>query len=134
MYRIGQLKAMFRVFGHLDLGLYSRAQSNCRDLRPSEHGLTYQEGSPRNNDTLAFFGGTAPPLPLPEARNISETWGNEEGSGDIGRDHLKIGLLVSSAVCGVAGVVLLVVSGIVFLFRMRKDDRISSRSAPTCSK
>ncbi|XP_073129282.1 uncharacterized protein [Henckelia pumila] len=108
-------------------------QSNCRDLRPSDHGLAYQEGSPRENGTLAFFGGaTPPPLPLPEARNISDTWGNEDGSRRS--DHLKIGLLVGSAVCGLAGVVLLVVSGIVFLFRIRKDDGISSTSAPTCPR
>ncbi|KZV14687.1 hypothetical protein F511_41780 [Dorcoceras hygrometricum] len=94
-------------------------RSSCRDLRPSEHGLAYQEqGSPppaQDHQMLSFFGGTTPPVALPEARNITDPWSRRQR--DIGRDHLKIGLLVASAVCGLAGVVLLIVSGIVFLFR-----------------
>ncbi|KAI3466874.1 hypothetical protein Pfo_023537 [Paulownia fortunei] len=118
------------------------SQSTSRELRPSDHGLAaYQEdaSSPTQNgdaqQMLSFFGSS---VPHPEAQNISEdTWWSVHG-GDgrsrdhIRRDHVRKGLLVASAVCGMGGVVLLVVSGIVFLVRLRKKqaeaERLSSNS------
>lgn len=118
------------------------SHSTGRYLRPSEHGLAYQEdaSSPTQNgdaqEMLSFFGSTAPSVPLPEARNISDnTWWNVHGDGksrDIRRDHVRVGLLVATVVCGMAGVVLLIVSGIVFFVRLRKQkaeaERLSSNS------
>ncbi|KAI3455929.1 hypothetical protein Pfo_012592 [Paulownia fortunei] len=121
-------------------------QSCGRDLRPSDHGLAYQEDSspPTQSgdaqEMLSFFGATtaSSSVQLPEAKNISDTWwsAHEDGRArDVGRDHVRLGLLVASGVCGLTGVVLLVVSGIVFLIRLQKQkakaERIPSTSAPT---
>ncbi|KAK4421039.1 hypothetical protein Salat_2054400 [Sesamum alatum] len=117
-------------------------QSAGRDLRPSDHGLVYQghASAPTQNgdgqQMLSFFGSSS--VPLPEAQNISDdTWMSGGGDGrprDIRRDHVRMGLLVVSAVCGTAGVVLLVVSGMVFVVRLRnrkqkaEAERLSSNS------
>lgn len=116
-----------------------------RELRPSDHGLEFQESSPppaQNGDVQemrSFFGATATasssssPVELPEAKNISDTWLGGGRARDGGRDHVRLGLLAASAVCGLTGVVLLAISGIVFLFRLPKrgprTERISSTSA-----
>ncbi|OIT22569.1 PREDICTED: uncharacterized protein LOC109217423 [Nicotiana attenuata] len=106
-----------------------------RELRPSEHGLPYQQSSniptakaddPQLHSFFAGAGGKSPPSSaLPEARNL--TWWNNTGnngdemSRDSNRkDHVREVLLVSSLVCGAAGVVLLAVSGFVFVVRLRK--------------
>ncbi|KAL3616833.1 hypothetical protein CASFOL_039227 [Castilleja foliolosa] len=120
-----------------------------RDLRPSDHGLTYQEDpstpAATNSDPqemLSFFGtksSSTPAVELPEAKNISDTWLGEPAGGGVarrnaGRDHLRLGLVVASGVCGLTGIVLLAVSGVVFLVRLQKRkleaDRIPSTSAP----
>ncbi|MCD9645053.1 hypothetical protein HAX54_033706 [Datura stramonium] len=110
------------------------SKSHGRELRPSEHGLPYQHSSnPTAKSTdpqlHSFFAGTGektPPLSaLPEARNLT-WWNNGDGiSRDSNRkdhdhDHVRVALLVSSLVCGAAGVVLLAVSAIVFVVRLRK--------------
>ncbi|KAH6790158.1 hypothetical protein C2S51_005164 [Perilla frutescens var. frutescens] len=120
--------------------------SSGRDLRPSDHGLAYQESSspPRpaatqdgeTQEMRSFFGAT---VELPEAKNISDTWVSAHAGGgrarDAGREHVRLGLVVASAVCGLTGVVLLAISGVVFLFRLRKQgpkvERSSSTSALT---
>ncbi|XP_006363656.1 uncharacterized protein [Solanum tuberosum] len=100
-----------------------------RELRPSEHGLPYQHSSyPTAKSTdpelHSFFAGTGEKTPssLPEARNL--TWWNNSGdqmSRDSNRkDHVREVLLVSSLVCGAAGVVLLAVSAVVFVVRLRR--------------
>ncbi|KAL3344159.1 hypothetical protein AABB24_023545 [Solanum stoloniferum] len=100
-----------------------------RELRPSEHGLTYQHSSyPTAKSTdpelHSFFAGTGEKTPssLPEARNL--TWWDNSGdqmSRDSNhKDHVREVLLVSSLVCGAAGVVLLAVSAVVFAVRLRK--------------
>ncbi|KAG8385066.1 hypothetical protein BUALT_Bualt03G0017700 [Buddleja alternifolia] len=121
-------------------------QHGGRELRPSDHGLAYQEDSPppvQNDDAqemMSFFGSTTPSVPLPEAQNISGTWWSVHGHGegrprDVRRDHVKMVLLVASAVCGLTGVVLMAVSGIVFLFRLQKQkpkaEIMASTSAST---
>ncbi|KAK4386443.1 hypothetical protein Sango_2514900 [Sesamum angolense] len=118
------------------------SQSAGRDLRPSDHGLVYQghaSAPTQNGDAqqmLSFFGSTS--VPLPEAQNISDdTWlsgGGDGRSRDIRRDQVRMGLLVASAVCGMAGVVMLVVSGMFFVVRLRnrrqkaEAERLSSNS------
>ncbi|XP_057763870.1 uncharacterized protein LOC130985110 [Salvia miltiorrhiza] len=115
------------------------AGSAARELRPSDHGLGFQETSsppPRNGEEQemrSFFGAST--VQLPEAKNISDTWLGAHTSGiggggaarETGRDHVRLGLLVATAVCGLTGVVLLAISGVIFLFRLR----ISSTSPPT---
>ncbi|PIN07337.1 hypothetical protein CDL12_20106 [Handroanthus impetiginosus] len=121
--------------------------SGGRDLRPSDHGLAYQEDSlpPAQKgdaqEMRSFFGSTTPSsssVQLPEAKNISDTWWSAHAEGrsrDIGRDHVRLGLLVASAICGLTGIILLAVSGVVFLFRLQKRNKeaeeIPSTSAPT---
>ncbi|KAL3375987.1 hypothetical protein AABB24_002769 [Solanum stoloniferum] len=103
-----------------------------RELRPSEHGLPYQHSSyPTAKSTdpelHSFFAGTGEKTPssLPEARNL--TWWNNSGdqmSRDSNRkDHVREVLLVSSLVCGAAGVVLLAVSAVVFVVRLRRRNQ-----------
>lgn len=85
----------------------------------------------------SFFGATATAssssVELPEAKNISDTWLGGHAAGrarDAGRDHVRLGLLAASAVCGLTGVVLLAISGVVLLLRRGpKTERISSTSA-----
>ncbi|KAL2524379.1 hypothetical protein Adt_09452 [Abeliophyllum distichum] len=111
-------------------------QLDGRDLRPSDHGLVYEDSpSPANNgesiqEMLSFFGATTSSEPLPEAKNLTAdpitTWWRTHGGGrshDLHRDHVTTVLLVTSLFCGVIGVVLLVVSGILFLYRLRKQKR-----------
>ncbi|KAK4399423.1 hypothetical protein Sango_1417800 [Sesamum angolense] len=122
----------------------------ARDLRPSDHGLSYQQHSfpPAQNgdarEMRSFFGtatSSSSSVQLPEAKNISETWWSAHAGGGRtregeGGDHVRLGLLVASAVCGLTGVILLGVSGVIFLFRLQKQkpkaERIpsDSESAP----
>ncbi|XP_047940281.1 uncharacterized protein LOC125187694 [Salvia hispanica] len=125
------------------------ARSAARDLRPSDHGLDFQEssspppsrgGAGEQQEMMAFFGETtssaaAASVQLPEAKNISDTWLGARGAGERARDearrdHVRLGLLVATAVCGLTGVALLAISGAVFIFRLRKTDRNSSALAP----
>ncbi|KAL6546310.1 hypothetical protein OROMI_022031 [Orobanche minor] len=124
-YGVVTLVALVAIFGR---------SCSSRDLRPSDHGLAYQEDSSPaapNGDgqgTLSFFAATTPSssVELPEAKNISGTWWSARGAGggDHGsrRDHVRLGLIIGSGVCGLTGVVLLAVSGVVFLFRLRKQE------------
>lgn len=102
-----------------------------RELRPSEHGLPYQHSSyPAANSQLhSFFGGSGEKT-LPEARN--STWWDNSGdqmSRDTNRkDHVRQVLLISSLVCGAAGVVLLAVSAVVFVVRRRSLSTLGSAS------
>lgn len=117
-------------------------QSDGRELRPSEHGLTYQDTPPATGensaDMMSFFGGpAASKVPLPEARNMSDTssWRNSDGGGggrrgDGGGDHVSEVLLVASVACGATGVVLLVVAAFVFLFRNQKQNRKEKSATP----
>ncbi|KAG5620453.1 hypothetical protein H5410_005671 [Solanum commersonii] len=110
-----------------------------RELRPSEHGLPYQHSSyPTAKSTdpelHSFFAGTGEKTPssLPEARNL--TWWNNSGdqvSRDSNRkDHVREVLLVSSLVCGAAGVVLLAVSAVVFVVRLRRRNQRETSLSP----
>lgn len=109
-----------------------------RDLRPSDHGLEYLENSPppaQNGEVeemRSFFGATKAPVELPEAKNIGDTWlSGNAGAGEAGGDHVRLVMLAASAVCGLTGVVLLAISGVVFLFRRRKGPEIERTSSTT---
>ncbi|CAK9142886.1 unnamed protein product [Ilex paraguariensis] len=122
------------------IAILTITQSKGRELRPSEHGLPHQQtlATTKQNDPemLSFFSAAAPNVPLPEARNTSDqSWwsttvggggsGGGRGSGG-GGDHVRRALLVASLVCGVTGVVLLVVAAYVYVFRFKKQKRSSS--------
>ncbi|KAL6567250.1 hypothetical protein OROGR_000918 [Orobanche gracilis] len=129
-YGVVTLVALVAIFGR---------SCSVRDLRPSDHGLVYQEDSSTSDpngdgqEMLSFFAAKAPSsfVKLPEAKNISGTWWS---AGDSGRNHVRLGLVIGSGVCGLTGVVLLAVSGVVFLFRLRKQkleaDKSTSAPAP----
>ncbi|KAL7142440.1 hypothetical protein ABFS83_08G123700 [Erythranthe nasuta] len=110
------------------------SQSAGRDLRPSDHGLAYQENTspPTQNGDGSFFGSTTPSSPtLPEAQSTGGGGGGGERSRDVRGDLTRMVLLVASAICGVAGVVLLVVSAVVFIVRRRKHRaELAERLAP----
>lgn len=110
--------------------------SHGRYLRPSDHGLAYQNTSRSARkdvpEMVSFFKGgrTAtsfvPNTPLPEASRSSnndpaEMWWrkNRKSREDSGKDHVRQVLLLASLLCGLTGVVLLVVSAVVFIYRYR---------------
>ncbi|KAK2991246.1 hypothetical protein RJ640_018003 [Escallonia rubra] len=123
-------------------------QTEGRELRPSDHGLTYQEtpasSTTENSAELSSFfgrGATVSNVPLPEARNMSDPawWSNGGGGGGGGGgrtrvDHAKAVLLVASLVCGIAGVVLLAVAAFVFLFRFQKRKALVPTPPPSVDK
>ncbi|XP_027085970.2 uncharacterized protein LOC113783182 [Coffea eugenioides] len=119
-------------------------QSDGRYLRPSDHGLSYQDTAEPTKETdpemLSFFNN-GKRVSLPEAKNLTTGagsaggfspgsdpaaaawWRNREKkrSRDIHKNHVREILLISSLVCGLGGVVLLVVSAFLFILRYRKQ-------------
>jgi len=104
-----------------------------RELRPSEHGLTFQTLSPAgahsSPEMRSFFNSanaspamsSSSDVALPRAMDSGDAsppawW---QPTGDHGGDGVGKALTVASLVCGVAGAVLLVVSGVIYLFRHR---------------
>lgn len=110
-----------------------RHAAGGRELRPSDHGLAYQDSSkPAKKqdvvDMLSFFGRTPPPpLELPEGKNVTGAWWSDTVEASPSRDgerkhHLmKEVLLVASLVCGVTGAGLLAAAA--FLVASRRRDR-----------
>lgn len=100
--------------------------SHCKELRPSTHGLP--NNTAQSPEMSTFFGNGTAVQPLPEARNYTDpTWSSSSSSRHVdGGDHVRKVLIVSSLVCGVAGVGLLLVAGFVFLRRFRKQQVPSS--------
>ncbi|KAI3439195.1 uncharacterized protein J3R85_005162 [Psidium guajava] len=131
-------------------------QSEARELRPSDHGLQYQDPPPagaKPSPGMASFFGASPPSPsssnsspsppgmaLPNAMNSSnDPWwrgggyGGGSGEGERGRrGHVRGALLVASIVCGITGVALLLASGLFFLFKFRKErsDAAAAAASP----
>ncbi|KAL7195185.1 hypothetical protein ACSBR1_035414 [Camellia fascicularis] len=110
-------------------------RSDGRDLRPSEHGLAYQNNvtaaGEKSPEMRSFFGGAmptvpAPSVPMPVAKNMSDAswWREVSGGGGGGgggrRDHVRDALVVATMVCGATGVVLLVVAGLLFVVRYQR--------------
>ncbi|XP_030552386.1 uncharacterized protein LOC115756666 [Rhodamnia argentea] len=130
-------------------------QSEARELRPSDHGLQCQDpppaGAKPSPEMASFFGASPPPSPsssdssassspamtIPTAANSSNNpWlrgGGYGGSveGRRGRrSHVRGALLVASIVCGITGVALLFASGMLCLFKFRKDRSVAAVAAP----
>ncbi|CAL5351374.1 unnamed protein product [Camellia sinensis] len=108
-------------------------RSDGRDLRPSEHGLAYQNNvtavGEKSPEMRSFFGGAMPTVPaasvpMPVAKNMSDAswWREVSGGGGGGgqRDHVRDALVVATVVCGATGVVLLVVAGLLFVVRYQR--------------
>nr|GMD56065.1 uncharacterized protein LOC109169242 [Ipomoea batatas] len=102
-----------------------------RELRPSEHGLGNQDSSSGNTSEMhTFFGGSPESSELPEARNFTASLWNGVAAGgrSIGGssrdgkkdDAIREALFVASMVCGLTGVVLVVASAFLLVFRLRK--------------
>ncbi|XP_068320447.1 uncharacterized protein [Pyrus communis] len=121
-------------------------ESDGRELRPSDHGLVYQDPGPVSakspTDEKSFFGGgggeNSPAagdaaLPKPKAMNSSDadaSWWKGVVARDGGRrrDHVEDVLLVVSLLCGIAGVALFVASAIVYVLKYRKHKSLPSES------
>ncbi|KAJ4981809.1 hypothetical protein NE237_032646 [Protea cynaroides] len=110
-----------------------------RYLRPSDHGINYQNNSTdvqSSPEMRTFFGG--PSTELPEAKNSSEPrWKNTgtparfQKRDDGGRkDGVRETLLIASLACGVVGLVLMVGAGFIYFFGRRR----SSSSYTSCKQ
>ncbi|XP_058749429.1 uncharacterized protein LOC131622415 [Vicia villosa] len=98
-----------------------------RELRPSDHGLGYQSSPPANSppDMKSFFNSNnssssssfsdASPWNLTNSLPpvLPRTTGHDGG-------RLGKALVMASLVCGITGVILLVVSVLLFLFKRRR--------------
>ncbi|KVI09235.1 uncharacterized protein LOC112513372 [Cynara cardunculus var. scolymus] len=96
--------------------------SEGKELRPSDHGLSNQgDEQAKAPQMSSFFGSgvSSTTQPLPEARNLSDPSWSSGGSGGGSADHVRKVLIVSSLVCGIAGIFLLVAAGILFLHRFK---------------
>ncbi|KAI3748149.1 hypothetical protein L6452_11048 [Arctium lappa] len=99
--------------------------SDGKELRPSDHGLPNQgDEQAKAPQMSSFFGSggasSSTTQPLPEAKNFSDSSSSSTGhGGGGGADHVRKVLIVSSLVCGIVGIVLLVAAGILFLHRFR---------------
>ncbi|KAI6703301.1 hypothetical protein NL676_012437 [Syzygium grande] len=126
------------------------ARPEARELRPSDHGLQFQDpppaGAKPSPEMASFFGAppstpnssassSSPAAPLPDATGSSDDlgWRGASYGGDGGeagrrrrrrRDRVRGALLVASIVCGITGVALLFASGLVFLFKFRKGEEV----------
>ncbi|KAH7839299.1 hypothetical protein Vadar_002364 [Vaccinium darrowii] len=103
------------------IAIFATGQSQCRELRPSDHGLAYQRNltAPTADWSRikSFFGDTPAPSPMPETKNMSDAswWKDVSGAGQ--RDQVKKVLAVVAVVCGATGVGFLVVAALVYVFR-----------------
>ncbi|KAK1369080.1 hypothetical protein POM88_035172 [Heracleum sosnowskyi] len=105
-------------------------QSSGRELRPSDHGLPFQNTSTATDspDATSFFGGTKSKVPLPEAKNLTDvTWRRSDGVSRESGGVNKVWLVVS-LVCGVTGIALLSVAAFVFIFRFQTESKRFSNS------
>ncbi|XP_054794665.1 uncharacterized protein LOC129300157 [Prosopis cineraria] len=122
------------------IALMLTGESVARELRPSDHGLVFQDSPPSASggvnyppEMMSFFNGqnsssessTSSGMALPKAMNTSDSPSSSWWTGDAGggrhRDHVRDALIVASLVCGVTGVVILAASGLLYLLRYRKN-------------
>ncbi|KAL1320608.1 hypothetical protein HN51_065282 [Arachis hypogaea] len=117
-----------------------------RDLRPSDHGLVFQSSPPANSSTMrSFFNGAGSSSAssssssssssdsdvssFPEATNLTASlpppWWSPSPSSGGGARRLGGALVVASLVCGVTGVALLVATGLVYLFKHRRRNKLN---------
>jgi hypothetical protein len=110
-------------------------ESESHELRPSEHGLEYQNSAQAGDtkpppEMKSFFGepSASSYVAMPKAMNSNSTddtswWGNVGfGRGRDGhKDRERNVLLVASVACGVTGVALLVVSALLYVFKFQRQ-------------
>ncbi|XP_022954449.1 uncharacterized protein LOC111802125 [Cucurbita pepo subsp. pepo] len=112
--------------------------SNARDLRPSEHGLEYQNPGATGNSSSnmqSFFQGnswSSSEVELPKAVNTSlpSQWWNRSHANrsGAGGDHIRGALIVVSLVCGIIGFSLLIASAFIYFFKFKKQNSRSPSS------
>ena len=141
---------MIAIYGPLILmtmTMMNADHSESHELRPSDHGLEYQTNTPSSSDSgkspppemMSFFGNsssTSSDVAMPKALNSNSnssssssspdddtSWWNNAGRGGGGKnkDHVRDVLLVGSIACGLTGVVLLVASALLYVFKFRKQ-------------
>lgn len=145
--RGGVSTVMIAIYGPLILmtvTMMNADHSESHELRPSDHGLEYQTNTPTSSDSekspppemMSFFGNSSSAssdVAMPKALNSNSnsssadddtsSWWNNAGRGGGGksRDHVRDVLLVGSVACGLTGVVLLVASSLLYVFKFRKQ-------------
>lgn len=118
--------------------LFIAGDSTARELRPSEHGLVFQTLSPAgahsSPEMRSFFNSedsspamsSSSDVALPRAMNSGDasppSWWRVSGDSD-GGDRVGKALTAASLACGVAGAILLVASGLIYVFKYRKHKR-----------
>lgn len=113
-------------------------ESDGRELRPSDHGLGYQESPPAGEksapEMMSFFGAgrkekesSSPAFPKAFNSSGTSTWWDEGNGGS--KNHARVVLLVASLVCGITGVALLLISALLYIFRYRKSKSLPSSSS-----
>ncbi|XP_023895770.2 uncharacterized protein LOC112007630 [Quercus suber] len=145
-FRGGVSTVMIAIYGPLILmtmTMMNADHSESHELRPSDHGLEYQTNTPSSSDSekspppemMSFFGNSSSSssdVAMPKALNSNSSaaddgdtswWGNNGGHGGGGKskDHVRDVLLIGSVACGLTGVVLLVVSALLYIFKFRKQ-------------
>ncbi|XP_050287957.1 uncharacterized protein LOC126726671 [Quercus robur] len=146
-FRGGVSTVMIAIYGPLilmTLTMMNADHSESHELRPSDHGLEFQTNTPSSSDSekspppemMSFFGNsssTSSDVAMPKALNSNSSsssaagddddtswWGNNAGRGKS-KDHVRDVLLVGSVACGLTGVVLLVISALLYIFKFRKQ-------------
>ncbi|KAH1050886.1 hypothetical protein AAZX31_08G121500 [Glycine max] len=111
--------------------------SSARELRPSDHGLTFQTLSPAgphsSPEMRSFFNSansspsmsSSSDVALPRAMDSGEAsppaWWQPDGGHSV--EGVGKALTMASLGCGVAGAVLLVASGLIYLLKYRNRNR-----------
>ncbi|XP_020217121.1 uncharacterized protein LOC109800698 [Cajanus cajan] len=111
--------------------LFLAAASSARDLRPSDHGLTFQTFSPagpRSSPEMRSFFNSANSSPsmssssdvaLPRAMDSGDASPPAWWRPAAGHDGIGKALTVASVVCGAGGAALLVASAFIYLLKHR---------------
>ena len=126
------------------ISIAMNGESESHELRPSDHGLGYQNSSPAGEkssssssppEMKSFFGGSSSPtstssnVAMPKAMDSNSTddpddtsWWSTVGKHDNrNKDRVRDVLLVASVACGVTGVALLVASALLYIFKFRRQ-------------
>lgn len=145
------LRAMATV---ILISIAMNGKSESHELRPSDHGLGYQNSSPAGEksssssssppEMKSFFGGSSSPtstssnVAMPKAMDSNSTddpddtsWWSTVGRHDNGhKDRVRDVLLVASVACGVTGVALLVASALIYIFKFRRQRSPTTTTTP----
>ncbi|XP_028759372.1 uncharacterized protein LOC114718261 [Neltuma alba] len=121
------------------IGLMLAGESMGKELRPSEHGLEFQNSPSAwlnySSEMRSFFNSSQVSnssgiMTMPKGTNSSDSlppsWWSSTDGGE--RSHVRQALVVASLVCGVTGVILLVATGLLFLSKHRKHKAAESAS------